>query len=216
MHTPFIRNHEYNFIKKQAELIQHAIRTNADPKVLESVRYSAATKLEELFPNANDEQKRLLAGLSSLTAAEDFQKYLKALEPYLLEFPQITEKQIQKLFPKNKKLKLPDLDLLDRRYVTYIGWTDISTNKLFMVYPINGQFFGVEGRFTPTHKKSYCFVCNRYEELVLFSAVSKKPPKASADYYKSVGNYLCMNGHECNANITDVTALEKFIDSVIR
>lgn len=41
-----------------------------------------------------------------------------------------------------------------------------------------------------------------------------RPPNASPDYYKAVGNYMCINSHECNRNITDVTYLERFIHDV--
>ncbi|TJY41755.1 elongation factor G-binding protein [Cohnella pontilimi] len=216
MCEPFIRNHQYNFIKNQADSVLHALRTVGDPKILESVRSSAQTKAAELFPDVTDNRKTMLESISSLKTADDFQKYLQALEPYIIEFPLITEKQIRKLFPKNKKLKLPDLSQIDLRYVSFLSWTDISTNKMFIVYHTGGQFVGVEGRYTATHKKSYCFVCNRYEELALFSAVSKKrPAHASSDYFKSVGNYICIHGHECNRNVTDVSSLEKFIDSVL-
>lgn len=216
MCEPFIRNHQFNFIKKQAGLLEHALRANADPKVLESVRYSAESKISELFPDVTDNQKQMLETIFKLRTAEDFQKHLKALEPYLVEFPPISAKQILKLFPKNKKLKLPDLLAIDYRYVTYLNWIDISTNKLFIVYQLNGQFVGIEGKYTPTNKKSFCFLCNRYEELALFTAISKKrPAHTTPDYYKAVGNYLCMNGHECNKNLTEVSPLEKFIDTVI-
>lgn len=215
MCKPFIRNHQYNLIKKQADIFLRALRTTADPKVLDSVRFSTESKIVELFPNITDIQKQMLERISTLATAEDFQKYLSALEPYLVEFPQVTDKQIQKLFPKNKKLKIPDLLMIDNRYVTYLGWMDISTNKLFIVYYLNGQFIGVEGRYTPLNKKGYCFLCNRHEELALFSVISKKrPAKSSPDYYKAVSNYLCMNSHECNKNITDLSSLEKFIDTV--
>ncbi|MCP1308963.1 FusB/FusC family EF-G-binding protein [Paenibacillus tyrfis] len=213
---PFIRNHQYNDIKKQAGNLQHALRTIADRKVLESVRQGTAAKIVELFPDASGLQKQMLESIVTLETSEDFHKYLRTLEPYIVEFPHITEKQIQKLFPKNKKLKIPNLSEIDHRYVTYLSWIDISTNKLFIVYHLDGQFVGVEGKYTPTNKKSYCFVCNKYEDLALFSAISKKrPAKASADYYKAVGNYLCMHGHECNKNITDVSSLENFINTVI-
>ncbi|SDC54712.1 FBP C-terminal treble-clef zinc-finger [Paenibacillus sp. UNCCL117] len=216
MHVPFIRNHQYNFIKKQAESLQQALRTIADPKIVESVRYSAETKISELFPDAADEQKRMLGQIAGLNTSEDFHRYLEALKPYRMEFPSITAKQIQKLFPKNKKLKLPDLSAIDYRQVSYLSWTDIATQKLFMVYPMNGQFVGIEGRYTDTNKKGFCFVCNKYEELVLFSAVSRKRPvHSSADYYKAVGNYVCAHSQECNKNITDMTALEHFVDTVI-
>lgn len=216
MCEPFIRNHQYNFIKKQTGLLLQTLRTVADPKVLVSVRYGTETKIAELLQEAADDgRKQMVEPISALVTAEDFQTYLRAAESHLTAFPQITEKQIQKLFPKNKKLKVPDLSTIDYRYVTYLSWIDISTNKLFMVYHKDGQFVGVEGRFTPTNKKSYCFLCGRYEELALFTAISKKrPAHSSPDYYKAVGNYLCMNGHECNKNITDISALEKFVESV--
>lgn len=216
MCEPFIRNHQYNFIKNQADSVLRALRSVGDPKILESVRFGAQTKVAELFPDVTDTRKSMLESVADLKTAEDFLNYLQALEPYLIEFPQINEKQIRKLFPKNKKLKLPDLSQMDFRYVSYLSWTDIATNKMFIVYYDGEQFVGVEGRFTPTNKKSYCFACNRYEELALFSAVTKKrPAHASSDYYKSVGNYICMNGHDCNKNMTDVSSLERFISSVI-
>lgn len=176
MYEPFIRNHQYNFIKNQADSVLYAIRTVGDQRILESVRFSAQTKVAELFPDVTDNRKTTLESISDLKTANDFQNYLKALEPYLIEFPSITEKQIQKLFPKNKKLKLPDLAQIDFRCVSYLSWIDISTNKMFIVYDIDGQFVGVEGRYTATNKKSYCFVCSKYEKLVLFSAISHKRP----------------------------------------
>ena len=129
--------------------MQSTLRTIADPKVLESVRYGTESKILELFPYVTDMQKTLFEKVSSLETDDDFQKYLRSLEPYLVEFPQVTEKQIQKLFPKNKKLKIPELSTIDNRYVTYLSWSDISTNKSFLVYHLNGQLIGVEGKYTP-------------------------------------------------------------------
>lgn len=216
MCEPFIRNEQYNFIRNQADAVLRALRSVGDPKILESVRFNAQAKVAELFPHIKDSRKALLESIADLKTADDFHHYLQALEPYLAEFPPITGKQLQKLFPKNKKLKLPDLSQIDFRRVSYLSWTDISTNKMFIVYHNGEQFVGVEGRFTATSKKSYCFACNRYEELALFSAISKKrPAHALPDYYKSVGNYICLNSRDCNKNMTDVSSLEKFIDSVL-
>ncbi|WP_127529867.1 FusB/FusC family EF-G-binding protein [Paenibacillus kobensis] len=216
MCKPFIRNHHYNFIKNQADYVLHALRTVGDRKVLEAVRYSAQTKVTELFPDVQDDRRAMLESVANLQTAEEQHKFLQALEPYRVEFPPITEAQIRKLFPKNKKLKLPDLVQIDFRNVSYLNWIDISTNKMFIVYHTDGQFVGIEGRYTATNKKSYCFACNRYERLALFSAVSKKrPANASPDYYKAVGNYICMDGHDCNKNMTDVSSLEQFIRAVL-
>lgn len=197
-------------------MLQNACNTVSDRKVLESVKYSAQSKIVEAFPDVTELQLQMLEKISTINTAGEFQQYLLSLEPYLTEFVEVTEKQLKKLFPKIKKLKVPDLAAIDYRYVTYLGWTDIATNKLFLVYYLNGQLVGVEGRYTPVNKKSICFLCNRHEEVALFSAITKsKPANASPDYYKAIGNYLCVNSDTCNKNITDVTALEKFIHDVV-
>ncbi|WP_150271471.1 FusB/FusC family EF-G-binding protein [Paenibacillus tepidiphilus] len=210
MNTPFIRNHQLNVIKKQAEFLQKTLRTVADRKVLETVRYSAAAAILDAFPVLTEEQKGRLGQISGFETAYEFQRYLGALESELEPFPSITAKQIQKLFPKNKKLKLPELSSIDFRFVTYLGWSDIATNRLFIVYPFNGQFVGIEGRITPTHKKGYCLFCNRHQELAFFS-VETKAAYASADNISRYGHYVCLDNEACNHSITHTEALEKFI-----
>lgn len=216
MCEPFIRNHQYNYIKQQADAVLYALRSVGDPKIVETVRLTAQARVTELFPEVQDSRKALLESVADLKTADDFHAYLQSLESYRMEFPRISAKEIQKLFPKNKKLRLPDLSQTDFRQLSYLSWTDIATGKMFIVYHNDKQFVGVEGRFTPTNKKSYCFACNRFEELALFSAISKKrPAHAQPDYYKSIGNYICLNGHVCNSNVTDVAMLEKFLASVL-
>ncbi|UVI33692.1 FusB/FusC family EF-G-binding protein [Paenibacillus spongiae] len=215
MVKPFIRNHQYNFIHKQVGLLKHACNTVSDPRVVEAVRDRTQYKILEAFPEATELEKQRLEPSTTLRADGEFRDYLNALEPYMAEFGEVTGKQLNKLFPKIKKLKTPDLTAIDYRYVTYLGWTDIATNKMFLVYHLNGQAVGVEGRFTPANK-GVCFLCNRHAEVALFSAITKsKPANASPDYYKAIGNYLCVNSDVCNKNITDVTALERFVQEVM-
>ncbi|MCZ8520310.1 MULTISPECIES: FusB/FusC family EF-G-binding protein [Paenibacillus] len=215
MSAPFIRNHHYNWIKKQIGHLQHACQSVSDPRVVESVRGSTESRILELLPDTADGLQHPLAGISALRKSEDFQLYLRSVESYMTEFPQITEKQIRKLFPKAKKLPMPDL-AVDFRYLTYLGWVDISSNKLFIVYPLNGQLAGIEGRYTPTNKKGICFLCGKHGESALYTAVSKaRPAHASSDYYKAVGNYMCLDSRECNKNITDVAPLERFCHEVL-
>ncbi|WP_370636339.1 FusB/FusC family EF-G-binding protein [Cohnella sp. CFH 77786] len=113
-------------------------------------------------------------------------------------------------------MKVPDLASLDGRHITYLGWLDIAAGKQFIVYPLDGRLVGIEGRFTPAGKKSMCFVCNRQEEVALFTAITKaRPANASPDYYKAIGNYMCVSSETCNRNITDVAALETFLRNVL-
>lgn len=217
MSQPFIRNHQYNEIKKLIGQLQNACNSVTNLKVVEAVRNDTEVKIGGLFSDLTDLQKQLLVNLKQLQTTADFQRYLHALEPYLAEeYAHVTENQIKKLFPKHKKLKIPDLKGITYRFATYLGWTDIATNKLFIVYDLNGKLIGIEGKYTPTNKKGVCFVCNRHTEIALFTAVTKwKPEGASPDYYRAIGNYLCVNSEVCNKNITDVEVLEKFIHGVL-
>ncbi|TVY03047.1 FusB/FusC family EF-G-binding protein [Cohnella terricola] len=215
MLVPFIRNHQFNLINKQVGHLQNTCNTVSDPKVVESVRIGTQTKVLEAFPEASELQQQLLRRFAALNSRGEFQQYLDSLEPFRTEIEPLEEKQLKKLFPKIKKLKVPDLTTVDFRNITYLGWTDIASNRLFIVYRLNGQYVGIEGRYTPTNKKGVCFLCNRQEEVALFSAITKaKPPKASPDYYKAIGNYMCVNSDACNKNITDVAMLEKFVYDV--
>ncbi|MED5020287.1 FusB/FusC family EF-G-binding protein [Paenibacillus chibensis] len=211
MSTLFIRNHQYNVIKKQTEFLLKTLRTVSDRRVLETVRFRAAATITEAFDFLTEDQRHMLERITAFETAYDFQRYLSELEAYVVPFPPITLKQIQKLFPKNKKLKIPDLQSIDFRFVTYLGWVDVATNRLFMIYPSEGQFVGIEGRITPTNKKGYCLFCNRHQELAFFSVKTKN---ALPDNYSSVGQYVCIDNHDCNQLITDTEALEKFIHYV--
>lgn len=211
MNTPFIRNHQYNLIKKQTKFVLHTLRTVADRRVLETVRYSAVTNMIGVFAALTEPQKQIMEQVTTFETADDFHNYIAELESYLEPYPAITQQQIQKLFPKSKKLKIPDLGLLDFRYMTYLSWVDIASNRLFIIYPHEGHFIGIEGRITPTHRKGYCLFCNRHQELAYFYVKTKN---ASPDNISAVGQYVCLDNHVCNQSITDTASLEKFILSV--
>lgn len=214
MLTPFMENHEYNLIKRLLGRLEYNIKTTADQKVISAIRHTTWTRVIEMFPAATEDQKRFFDRIPTLNRAEEFHAYLSELEQYVTAFPQVTEQQLKKLYPKVKKLKLPLLAELDFRFLTYIGWTDISTNKLFIVYNLDGKMTGIEGRFTPTNKKGVCCLCNKHEEVAFVTAQTKA--KGSAlDHFGRVGNYMCIDSAKCNQNITDVSQLERFMKDVL-
>ncbi|WP_338068316.1 FusB/FusC family EF-G-binding protein [Brevibacillus invocatus] len=211
----FIRNHQFNFIKKQSDHVQRAHHTVSDPKVLQAVIFQSEAKIMELFPELNEDQRKVLEPITTCKSAQDFSDYLQKVCEHTIDFPAISEAQIKRLFPKNKKLKLPNLSAMDVSKLTYLGWLDIATNKIYYVYQDQGKFVGVEGKFTPGSKKNLCSFCHGYEEVALVSAISKAKSSISPDYYKAVGNYMCVDTHQCNKQITDVSNLEGFIARVL-
>jgi hypothetical protein len=219
---PFLQNHQYNRIAQQANLLLSALKTCTDRKVVEAARHSAVGKAVEACPGLSGERLHLVERMGDLQTNEQFQAYLSELSNYTIKFPAITERQLQRLFPKAKKLRMPELAGIERRTLTYLGWTDPGTNKQFLVYWRQPQhredpsdsLVGVEGRYTPTNKKGLCAFCKKYGETGLFSAVTKSRLSHLPDYYKAVGQYICLDSEACNARITDLDAIETFFEAV--
>ncbi|WP_226669928.1 FusB/FusC family EF-G-binding protein [Metabacillus litoralis] len=206
----FIKNEELNFIKKQIFLIKDSSKKNVPQNVMHSVIDLANANILALFPKASVNQQELL-DLSRLKTDDEYDQYLEHLSNFVQPFPTITEQQLKKMFPKNKKLKLPDLSKVDHTLLTYLSWTDIRSNKKFIVYELEGKMVGIECTFSPNSKKNICSFCNSFGEVSFFSVVTKAKNSKNPDYYKSIGNLICKDSSECNKKITNVDYLRTVI-----
>lgn len=180
------------------------------PKRLAAVIDLANSKILDLFPNVLLEQQEML-DLSRLKTDKEYEQYIQHLSGYLLPFPKITEQQLKKMFPKHKKLKLPDLSNIDHSQLTYLSWNDLRSNKKYIVYELEGKMVGIECEFAPTSKKNLCSFCNCFGEVAYFSTVTKAKKAKNPDYYKSIGNLICADSRECNKKITNVEYLTTFL-----
>ncbi|WP_284035727.1 FusB/FusC family EF-G-binding protein [Neobacillus sp. 114] len=210
MTEKFIKNEQLNYIKKQIAVIRDSTKKNVPQNVLAAVIDLANAKISDLFPNATLEQQEML-DLSRLKTDKEYEQYIQHLSDYLLPFPKITEQQLKKMFPKQKKLKMPDLSNIDHSQLTYLSWNDLRSNKKFIVYELEGKMVGIECEFAPTSKKNLCSFCNCFGEVAYFSTVTKAKKSKNPDYYKSIGNLICADSRECNKNITDVEYLTTFL-----
>ncbi|MGF6950165.1 hypothetical protein QF028_002670 [Neobacillus sp. B4I6] len=210
MTEKYIKNADFNFIHNQVALIKDSYKKNASPNVIQAVKDIANLKIMALFPNAMDEQKEML-DLSTLKTDQEYNKYIQQLHVYLLPFPKISEAQMKKMFPKNKKLKLPDLDKMNLHQLTYLSWVDISTNKKFIMFELEGKMVGIECKYTLLNKDNICSFCNRFGQVAYISTVTKEKKAKNPDYYKAIGNYICFDSTECNKNITNVDYLTTFL-----
>ncbi|MBT2720245.1 FusB/FusC family EF-G-binding protein [Bacillus sp. ISL-46] len=210
MTEKYIKNADFNFILKQVALIKDSYKKNAAPNVIQAVKDLANMKIIELFPNATNEQKEML-DLSALKTDQEYDKYIKQLQEYLLPFPKISEAQMKKMFPKNKKFKLPDLDKMNLHQLTYLSWVDISTNKKLIVFELDEKMVGIECKYTLLSKHNICSFCNRFGQVAYISTVTKAKKPKNPDYYKAIGNYICFDSTECNKKITNVDYLTTFL-----
>ena len=117
----------------------------------------------------------------------------------------LSKADINKVFKKEKKLKLPDLNSDEK--VVYTGWIDEGTKKLFIVYNLEGKLLGMA---------CICAICNRMgnESEVEFVSPICKP--LSEEDYKSLGFYICLDSKECNERIESVEKLEDILKVVNR
>lgn len=205
----FIKNEQYNFIKNQVALIKDTYKKNSNPSVIQAVKELANAKIFELFPSVTDEQSIML-DLSNKKKDYEYDQYIQELTHYLLPFPQLTEQQIKKIFPKAKKLKVPELSKVNHEQITYLSWTDISTNKKYIIYELNEKMAGIECKYTLLNKDSICSFCNRFGRVAFISTITKTKKAKNPDYYKAIGNYICFDSSECNEKITSVDYLTSF------
>lgn len=212
MQTPFIHNHQLNLIKKQADFLLKTMRSVGDRKVLETVKETTVLHILQAFDHLTAEQKSLLEQLSRYETTHELENYLDELDAYVIPFPEVSLKQIQKLFPKAKKLKVPNLETIDYTHTTYLRWIDIASNRLYIVYPYEDRFVGIEGQMTSVNKRGFCTFCNRHRELGFFNVKTKA--SGSPDHFSSVGQYICVDDEDCNHSIADTAMLEKFLSSV--
>ncbi len=206
----FIKNEQFNFIRKQVAWIKDSTKQHLPPGVLASVYELSNEKISNCVTALTPEQKELM-DFSSLKTVEAYEQALEQLPNYLLAFPTISEQQLKKLFPKSKKLKLPDLSNIDLHRLTYLSWNDSRSNKKYILYKLDSQLVGIECSFSPSTKKNICSICHCHGEVTHFSTITKAKKVNNPDYYKSIGNLICVNSTECNKNITDVSYLEEFL-----
>jgi hypothetical protein len=204
---PFMRSDQYNFIKHQVKNIIHAHATVKDKDVIHAVKYNSLQKVLDLFPEAKEDEQALLEKIVELEKDIEAERFLNELIPYVIPFENVTEKTIMKLFPKAKKLKLPPLDEIDFKDISYLGWYDIRSEKKYLIANYRGKLTGIHGTFKPS-VKGICTLCNSYEEVGLFMANIKTGRETNI----SRGNYICRDSQMCNENIVSMDKLNSFVE----
>lgn len=210
---PFIRVDQFQFINKQTQHLINGYASVNDRKVLNALKSTVYDKVLNLFNDMDTEQKQLVDQIIQVEDHSKAEDYLSSLKSYVIPFKNVTEQILKKLFPKAKKLKLPILDDIDLKELTYLGWNEKGTNKKYIVAIQSKGFIGLERSFTPSSKKGICTLCSRQGHVGLFMSETKG---ASQGTYTRRGNYICQDSMKCNESITSLEKLDGFIDLLKR
>lgn len=212
----FIKKHEYNYIKKCLYDLNGTLRYCVDAAIIDANRSYINGKILNFFTNLSQEEKELL-DISKISDPLHIDKYLDKLNQHVYGMPPITNAQISKLFKKEKKFKLPDLNSQASKIV-YLGWIDESIRKLFVAYNLNGKLIGMSCKL-PNHSSTnanVCAICNHLgeeSELAFVSSICKTD-NGGKDSYKSIGFNICLDIQKCNERIMSVEKLEKILKDV--
>src|SRR5690606_38507578 len=182
----------YHFIKHQVKNLVSSYSTVKDPAVLKAVAFSSLDKVMNLFPD-DEYDKAIFDKIPEIDGEIQANFFLEELKPYVIPFKSVSEKTIEKLFPKAKKLKLPNMEEIDLKETSYLGWYDIRSERKYLVFDYNGKLIGINGTFRNT-TKGICSLCNALEEVGLFMA----NVKSGKETYTNRGNYICNDSQKCN------------------
>lgn len=196
--------------------LNNAYRCSVDTNVIEATKAYICEKIISIFPDLSQEERALL-DITKINNSLYIDTYLTELNKYVYGMPKVTNAQISKLFKKEKKLKLPNLNSQDSKNV-YLGWFDESIRKLFIAYNINGKLVGMTCSLTNHNSNNthICALCNHVStknEVTFVSAICKTD-RTGEDAYRSMGFNICLDSKQCNERIVSIEKLEKILKDV--
>jgi hypothetical protein len=203
-----IKPHELNFIRKQLSYLIQTVYFVGDYRTLRATEEEVEYKIGEVIQHLNPEIKDLFKNIRRFRGQDEVIQLLESLSPYVEKFPTITNKQVRKLFPKAKSFSVPDFDNLKNLMLNYVGWKDISSNSLYMMYHEQGKLYTLECRYTALlgRKTCFCHLCNQSRTGSQIGLVTTKRRNDLV-----TGNYMCLDSEQCNHDMTDASKLKEFL-----
>lgn len=205
MTIPFFTVADVRLIEKQVNKILSAYMTSKDPHIINTVRGLATAELRE---NLTVVDETILSEVETISETIGAELFINSLKAYTVPFKAISEKELQKLFRKEKKLRLPNLERVNWYGISYLSWLDVSTHRQYIVIEKEDEYIGLRGVVKLQKPiKGVCAICNQHSDVHLFTATVK----GQADAYTSYSNYICDNVESCNSNVSNYTKLEAFV-----
>lgn len=208
----FINVEQYQIVKKQAKKILNAYTSTKDQKVIQAIQALVQEEIDDKLTFNDIEQQLVLQPIFLIQTKEQLELFLLELKQYVEPFKQPTENELKKLFPKDKKLKLPKLEQFDWRELSYLSWFDPGTNRKYIAYREHGTLRGLRGVFSKSEKIGICSVCNQHGKVGMLM-VSKKGTDLGT--YTKKGNYICQDSESCNESLSDLSKFTNFVKNLI-
>ncbi|MGL4336930.1 MAG: FBP domain-containing protein [Turicibacter sp.] len=208
----FLKKQEYNYINRCLNDLNHALRNCNDYNVRDASRDYIQDKIMNHLSHLIEEEKMLL-DISELKDSDQIKAFMQELEKHVYGMRAVSNAEMNKIFKKEKKLKVPDAQVQAQPLV-YLGWLDYGTQKLYVIYPVNGQLLGMAARITEVKVKqtNVCTLCNHMSPKNEVAFVS--PRCKGKEGYRTIGFHICLDSAACNERITSTQRLETILKDV--
>lgn len=209
---PTIQPYQYMALKKAVNDLINVYQSVNDPQTVTTFQGTTLEKIREIVPEDYPEIQELIDFTLDirLTKARTHQ-YFEDFKDFVIPFKAPSQKQIEKVFRKVKKLKIPDFQNWDLREHTYLGWNDPGSQKKFLLLYGPKGLTGISGSMPTEIKKNICTICHTESNVALFMATTKTGAEGT---YTKKGNYICVDSEKCNHQLTSRDNLETFINEV--
>lgn len=207
-----LQPYQYVQIREIITDLIHSYQSVSDFRTIQTIRAIAVEKIHQTVVGDYPEIDALIEyALKDHLRHSSAHKLFEDLKSEVIPFVQPSKKQVEKVFRKTKKLKVPDFETIDLRNCTFVGWNDLGTRRKFMLYYADGQLCGVSGEIGSTVVKGFCAICHHESNVALFTAITKR---GSEGQYTKKGNYICNDSMRCNQQLCARTALDDFLNTI--
>lgn len=206
--------YQYNNIKEKVFYLLNTYHSINDMNTIKAIQSETMFAINQYFNDTDNEFDEHIKSLMDVKLSKNqCEKILDYLKQYVIPFDIPSHKQIEKVFRKVKKLKMPEISDTQSRDSTFISWNDISSNRKYIIYyDENGQLQGFYGDLSPQTVKGFCNICNKESDVSLF--LNRKKSGSDGRYIKK-GDYICHDSVKCNQQLSDITYFHEFLQKLV-
>ncbi|RAI78789.1 hypothetical protein BFS34_010835 [Macrococcoides caseolyticum subsp. hominis] len=129
-----LKVYEYNQIKNLVSELLKLYRTN-DIRSHKNHKDLLLNDIKLMLEVKNIDSTDFIKSLDDASLSKKKSEFLlQKLKIHVEEFELPSSAVISKLFKKVKKLKVPDLVLIDRKEISFLSWNDLSGNRKYFIY----------------------------------------------------------------------------------
>lgn len=205
--------YQFNYIKNNVARLLNVYNSVNDKRTVAAIQQTTKEDILQSFPNGDETITQAVESLMNVQLSSlQAEKILDTFSTYVIPFKHPSNKQVEKVFKKVKKLKTPLISDEVLKESTYVGWNEISSGRKYIIYyDEHDKLTGFYGDISNQTVKGFCSICNKESNVALFM---RKTHSSSDGRYTKKGDYICFDSTRCNRQITDLTHFYKFLDKI--